>query len=171
MSSSDFKPRKARKQKLSDNVKTVRNRAAEVAKTGFEAAELKAKSAYRVNKSRGLRKLQQSPGWILLSEKEQERREHDVVVAAENKFCERMDALHREWGKKLAENDLDSGEETKYTGDDAALEIGDGDSDEWEDIEEMDETLHKVFKESERTWDLKMGKWEQLAWKEQKNSL
>jgi hypothetical protein len=171
MSSSDFKPRKARKQKLSDNVKTARNRAAEVAKTGFEAAELKAKSASRVNKSRGLRKLQQSPGWIVLSEKEQEKRELEVVVAADNKFCERMDALHREWGRKLAENDFDSDEETKSAGDDAQLEISDGDSEEWEDIEEINETLHKVFKESEHSWDLKMVKWEQLAWKEQENSL
>lgn len=168
MSSSDFKPRKARKQKLSDNVKTARNRAAEVAKTGFEAAELKAKSAYRVNKSRGLRKLRKSPGWLVLSEQEQETREHEVVVAAENKFYERMDALHREWGRKLAENDFDSDEETKY---DAQLEIGDGDSDEWEDIEEINETLHKVFKESEHTWNIKMGKWEQLALEEQETSL
>jgi hypothetical protein len=46
MTGDDFKPRKARKQKHSDNAKTARNRAAETLKTGLEAAELKARSAY-----------------------------------------------------------------------------------------------------------------------------
>jgi hypothetical protein len=173
MSSGDFKPRKARKHKHSDNAKTTRNRAAEVAKTGFEAAELKARSAYRVNKSRGLAKLHESSGWKMLSEREQAKRENEVVMAAEEKLFKRMNALRQEWGRKLVENDFETDEEPPEGGNDDDIvvvndgDVGDvGDSDEWEDVEEINETLNAVFRDSEREWNIKMRKLEEIAVKE-----
>ena len=171
MTGDDFKPRKARKQKHSDNAKTTRNCAAETLKTGLEAAELKARSAYRVNKSRGLAKLQNSAGWKILSETEQTKRQNEVVDAAEQKLCNRMETLHREWRRKLVDNDFDSEEEPieEEDSDDNALqdEIVEN-SDDWEDedLAEMNQTLSNVVKESAVEWDIKVGKLERLALQE-----
>lgn len=174
MSSGDFKPRKSRKQKHSDNAKTTRNRAAEVAKTGFDAAELRARSAYRVNKSRGLAKLHRSPGWKVLSEQQQVKREDEVVMAAEEKLFKRMNSLRREWGRKLIENDFESDEEPpEGENDDDFVVANDGDvgeSDEWEDVEEINETLNAVFRDSEHEWNIKMKKLEENALKEYQDS-
>ena len=171
MTGDDFKQRKARKQKHSDNAKTTRNRAAETLKTGLEAAKLKARSAYRVNKSRGLAKLQNSAGWKILSETEQTKRQNEVVDAAEQKLCNRMEALHCEWRRKLVDNDFDSEEEPieEEDSDDNVLqdEIVEN-SDNWddEDLAEINQTLSNVVKESSVEWNIKMGKWERLALQE-----
>jgi hypothetical protein len=171
MTGDDFKPRKARKQKHSDNAKTARNRAAETLKTGLEAAELKARSAYRVNKSLGLAKLQNSAGWKILSETEQTKRQNEVVDAAEQKLCNRMEALHREWRRKLVDNDFDSEEEPieEEDSDDNALQdeiVKNSDDWEDEDLAEINQTLSNVVKESAVEWNIKMGKWEHLALQE-----
>jgi hypothetical protein len=96
--SKDFKPRQVVKQNLSTNPKTARNRAAEASKRGFDAAEHKAKSAYRVNKSRALEKLHKIPSWNVQSREEQERMEQEALDAVEDKFARKMDELRREWG-------------------------------------------------------------------------
>ena len=96
MSTKDFKPRRVVRSNLSSNPKTARNRAAETSKRGFEAAELKAKTAYRVNKSRALGKLHKSSGWDILSSAEKGRREQDALEEVEDKFSRRMPELHRE---------------------------------------------------------------------------
>jgi len=170
MTGDDFKPRKARKQKHSDNAKTARNRAAEILKTGLEAAELKARSAYRVNKSRGLAKLQNSAGWKILSEREQTKRQNEVVDAAEQKLCNRMEALHCEWRRKLVDNNFDSEEEPiEEDSDDNALQDAIVEnSDDWEDedLAEINRTLSNVVKKSAVEWNIKVGKWERLALQE-----
>jgi hypothetical protein len=180
MLSGDFKPRQARKEHHSDNAKTVRNRAAEVSKTGFEAAELRARTAFRTNKSRALGRLRNSPGWNECSLKEQERREQEALNAVEKKFLDRMDDLRKEWGRKLEEDDFQSDEEPS---DSAAFDMelerdvvmSDGiGSDGWEDMpdpEAMTETLTRIVKGSEAVWMKKMAKWERVAeWEAQINA-
>lgn len=174
MSSEDFKPRKARKQQYSENAKTARNRAAEASKRGFEAAELRARIAYRTNKSRSLAKLHKSDRWNLLSPTEQERREAGACEAVERRFFDRMDELRQEWGRKVVEGDLESDEEpSEGIGIQLQHEaIGQGDSgdsgDGWEDIGHiaMTDTLSTVVKESEMGWERKLAKWERVAERE-----
>jgi hypothetical protein len=124
-----------------------------------------------VNKSRGLAKLHNSAGWKILSETEQRKRENKVADAAEQKFCNRIDALHREWRRKSADNNFDSDEEPieEQGSIDFVLrsEIVEN-SDEWEDedLAEINQTLSNVVKESLVEWNIKMGKWEHLALQE-----
>ena len=92
-----FQPRKARKTSHSDNPKTKRNREAEAAKSGFEAAELKARTAFRTSKSRHLAKLHRTPGWLTLTPAQREDREADVVEALEEKLAQKIRALDKLW--------------------------------------------------------------------------
>ena len=115
--------------------------------------------------------MQNSAGWKILSETEQTKRQNEVVDAAEQTLCNRMEALHREWCRKLVDNDFDSEEEPieKEDSDDNALqdEIVEN-SDNWddEDLAEMNQTLSNVVKESAVEWDIKVGKLECLALQE-----
>jgi hypothetical protein len=181
MSGKDFKPRQPVKQNHSDNPKTARNRAAEASKRGFKAGELKAKSAYRVNKSRALRKLHKTPEWNIRSPTEQDKLERDAMEPVEEKFALRMEGLRREWDRKLVEDDFDSDEEPTDDGDlntddvdmvESVDIIGsDGPEDGWEDVDGMegvDETIAEVIKDSERGWNVKLGRWAKMAEIEEK---
>jgi hypothetical protein len=176
MSETFFQPRKARRTSHSDNPKTKRNREAEAAKSGFEAAELKARTAFRTSKSRRLAKLHRTPGWSALTATQREDREADVVEELEKKLREKLRALDKLWdtgtivdGSSENEHDAHDGSpentvmESKILGSTEMDDIED-DEDAWED--EPEDTFREVFQRFEAGYDKKFRKWERRSARE-----
>jgi hypothetical protein len=145
MSKSPFKPRKARKVQYSDNPKTARNRQAEATKKGFEVAELKAKIAFRTNKSRHLTKLHKSEEWNSLSPQERWKRENAVVLPLEQKYKEKIRLLEKEWDQVM-DSDVEDEQDKNHTDSDSELaedgEYSDGDVDVQENEKDTDDTKY-----------------------------
>jgi hypothetical protein len=172
MSETLFQPRKARRTSHSDNPKTKRNREAEAAKSGFEAAELKVRTAFRTSKSRHLAKLHRTPGWSALTATQREDREADVVEELEKKLREKLRALDKLWdtgtiGDGSTENEHDAHDgspenmmESKILGSTEMDDIED-DEDAWED--EPQDTFREVFYRYEVGYDKKFRKWERRS--------
>jgi hypothetical protein len=180
MSETLFQPRKARRTSHSDNPKTKRNREAEAAKSGFEAAELKARTAFRTSKSRHLAKLHRTPGWSALTATQREDREADVVEELEKKLREKLRALDKLWDTGTivdgsTENEHDAHDENEHDAHDGSpenmmeskilgsIEMDDieDDEDAWED--EPEDTFREVFHRYEVGYDKKFRKWEKRS--------
>jgi hypothetical protein len=166
-----FKRRQARQLTHSDNPKTVRNREWESAKTGFDAAVLKAKTALRQLKHRRLKALRLSKSYLASGEPDREQQEIECMAGLEEEHVKRMDELEAEWNRKLEESDIDE-DECK---DEAMSECDEGqdnidgeeewhginDEEEWKGIpddedapfdEEVRNTLASTFQDRMNSW-------------------
>ena len=175
MSETHFQPRKARKMSHSDNPKTQRNRKAESAKSGYEAAEMRAKTAFRTNKCRHLAKLHRAPEWSRLTPSQREDREADVIEELEKKHAEKLRALDTLW------NGSPDNEDVTYDAHDDSPEnamesnildctdvnrdyIDVDDEDAWEDDEE--DIVREVFKRYGEGYEKKIEEWEKTGLRE-----
>jgi hypothetical protein len=173
MSEAHFQPRKARKTSHSDNPKTQRNRKAELAKSGYNAAEMRAKTAFRTNKCRHLAKLRRTPEWSRLTHSQREDREADVIEQLEKKHAEKLQALDALWNGSTDDN-----EDVAYDAHDDSPEntmesnildctnvnrdyIDVDDEDAWEDDEE--DTVREVFKRYGEGYEKKIEEWEKAG--------
>jgi hypothetical protein len=172
MSETLFKPRKAQKIFHSDNPKSKRNREAEASKSGFKAAEMKARNAFRTSKSRHLAKLHRTLGWTTLTLSQREDREADIIEGLESKLTEKLQALDKLWGgspdnehiEHNVEHEAHDGspenmmESKILDSTDVNEEVDDKKT--WKDEQD---TVRQVFKKYEGVYDERIKKWEERS--------
>ena len=134
-----FKRRQARQLTHSDNPKTVRNREWESAKTGFEAAVLKAKTSLWQLKHRRLKSLRLSKFYMASGEADRKQQEIACVGALEAEHVARMDEMEAEWNRKLEESDIDEFESKEDEAMSGCDEDQNSDEEEWHGIDDEEE--------------------------------
>lgn len=92
-----FKSRVSKAKIYSTNPRTVANRSCELRKDGFERAMHRDQVAYRVAKSRTLKKLHASEQFKSLSVKEQENAAREAVERLEKKYEDRKQLHKLQW--------------------------------------------------------------------------
>ena len=129
----------------SENPRTIQNREYRLAKRGIELSELRDDGAFRTSKSRALKKLRTSDGWVKMSHAEQEKAEEEVVRQLEEKRDAKKRAHEKEWFHKVENDEIDSDEDDKTTETNVESkedeEVDTGGEDEWftEDNEGSDD--------------------------------
>jgi hypothetical protein len=104
-------PSKTRKLTKSDHPKTVANRKLIEAKTGLEKVEYRVNTAFRVAKSRELKKLHSAPGWERKSAFDKQLAESRVVTKLARIRDERIRAAEIESLVKHEQGDSDDEDE------------------------------------------------------------
>jgi hypothetical protein len=103
-----FKSRVSKAKIYSTNPRTVANRSCELQKDGFERAMHRDQVAFRVAKSRMLKKLHASKQFKSLSVKEQENAEGEAVEQLEKKYEDRKQLHKLQWiGEPEGEEPVD----------------------------------------------------------------
>jgi len=82
-----------------------------MAKRGIELSELRDDGAFRTSKSRALKKLRTSEGWIDMTVAEQEKVEKEVVHQLEEKRDAKKRAHEMEWFHKVENHEIASDED------------------------------------------------------------
>ena len=95
----------------SQNPKTIQNRAYRLAKRGLELAEHRDDNAFRTSKSRALKKLRTSTGWVDMSIEEQEKTEEEMIRQLEAKRDAKKQEHAKEWFHKVENDDIESDED------------------------------------------------------------
>jgi len=111
-SSRPFAAPKSRNLK-SNHPRTIQNREYRLAKRGIELSELRDDGAFRTSKSRALKKLRTSDGWVDMSTAEQRKAEEEVVRQLEEKRDARKRAHEIEWFHKVENDEIASDEDDK----------------------------------------------------------
>jgi hypothetical protein len=115
-----FQPRQLTSRTRSTNPKTVRNRNAEVAKRGLDAAFLKVDVAFRTAKSRAFAKLHDSKEWKSMSDRERSQAERNVERVLKDRRDRKKQDMEKEWRymieEGLVEPDEDVMEDIQMTG-------------------------------------------------------
>jgi hypothetical protein len=120
----------------SRNPRTLQNRAYRCAKRGLEVAELRDDSAFRTSKSRALKKLRTSEGWVDMSAEEQAKAEAEAIHILEEKRDAKKREHKKQWLQKVENEDIASDEDDEQQdGDPVASDTASGDTagreDEW----------------------------------------
>jgi len=97
MPPSPFAARRSNAKRYSTNPRTVANRNSEYTKEGRELALHRDKVAFRVAKSRTLKKLHASKAFQKLSAVQQEAAEQEAIVGLQNKYSERRQLHELQW--------------------------------------------------------------------------
>jgi hypothetical protein len=111
MGKNTFKPRQSSSREHSANLKTIQNRKTEMLKRGVEVALLRADTAFRTAKSRGLAKLRESPQWVTMNERERQDAENDIIKRLELRRDDKKRKVELEWRYKVEEGLVDEDEE------------------------------------------------------------
>ena len=135
-SSRPFAAPKSRNLK-SNHPRTIQNREYRLAKRGIELSELRDDGAFRTSKSRALKKLRTSDGWVDMSTAEQRKAEEEVVRQLEEKRDARKRAHEIEWFHKVENDEIASDEDDKGV---ETKEVEEGEENEWltEDSEDSE---------------------------------
>lgn len=175
MSNNPFRPIKVSDKPSSIHPRTLTNRRNTAAKAGLALSDHRDDAAFRVSKSRHLRKLHQSKEWAALSREQQLIKEKNIVAMLERKREEKKLNHMIKWseieesnegqtnGDEDPENDTNNSEETiAVTAQEN--EIDDDDNDSWVSLSSNDsETKTKTFREvrakSFAQWNEKLEHW------------
>src|SRR5277367_4159765 len=114
-SSRPFATPKSRNLK-SNNPRTIQNREYRLAKRGIELSEARDDGAFRTSKSRALKRLRTTDGWIEMSAAEQRKAEEVVVRQLEEKRDAKKRAHEMEWFHKVENDEIASDEDDKGGG-------------------------------------------------------
>jgi len=129
---------------------TIQNREYRLAKRGIDLSETRDDGAFRTSKSRALKRLRTTDGWVGMSAAEQRNAEEDVVRQLEEQRDAKKRAHEVEWFHKVENDEIasdedDKGGETEEEGEEEEEEEpgeeGEGgDEDDWstEDSEDSD---------------------------------
>jgi hypothetical protein len=90
----------------SQNPKTIQNLAYRSAKRGIELAEFRDDAAFRTSKSRALKKLRTSDGWVNMSAEEQTRAEVEAIRILEQQRDAKKREHEKQWFQKVENQDI-----------------------------------------------------------------
>lgn len=107
MAKNPFKPRTPRKQNASTHHKTVMNRNYDLMKQGIEIAHHRDDGAFRVAKSRMLKKLRTGANWCSMNPEEREEAEENAIVELEAKREAKKRTHEIEWRTRIDNGELD----------------------------------------------------------------
>ena len=134
----------------SNNPRTIQNHEYHLTKRGIELSEARDDGAFRTSKSRALKRLHTTDGWVEMSAAEQREAEEEVVCQLEEQRDAKKRAHEMEWFHKVENDEIESdeddkGRETEEEGEgeeeeEPGKEGEDRDEDDWstEDSEDSD---------------------------------
>ena len=97
----------------SNNPRTIQNREYRLAKRGIELSEARDDGAFRTSKSRALKRLRTTDGWVGMSAAEQRKAEEEVVRQLEEQRDAKKRAHEVEWFHKVENDEIASDEDDK----------------------------------------------------------
>lgn len=163
-----FKPIQKRKKNTSCHPKTVLNRTYDSAKRGLEMANHRDDAAFRVAKSRMLKKLRNREDWNQLAIAEQEKLERETIEMLTAKYESKKKKHLLEWRRKVEAGDIDDdeGEREDEEEDDQNLQASEvmlRNDDEWVDIDEEGRDVDIDDEVTDQQWEVELEALKKIA--------